>query len=880
MKPATVVPPLLALALLALLGALAMGGSATDDVITTIDVQYHHLGDHFVPTYQPQESEGLEYENTFELSGEVENPAIQMWVRGLVPAHEVTIDYVKLYINDVLLGYINEYAIGSGSIYDVDDEVEVEVSIEEGILVQGTNRFKIVTGWGHSINDRDDIMFWNIRLVRAKPLEVSCNLVTPSPGDAHHPGLDVEEVTIMVWNDRHVDALQWVRVTVDLGGANVAYRWTQNVDSTQLEPFATKHAGFPLGWWSTSKDLLNRTWTISARMSFLWTFPTEGPIDITVLVRDDQTKMHTFTFEDVLEVRTSLVLSGPASIVGDAQGPLGPGSWVRGGENITVTVPPVIYEGSKDVHPPGGTVTLSMLWGELMASSSVQSPGTEWSANWTVPRLPRDSVTLTIRAEQLPTGARGPEPVMVELEVDGRSPTWLSTWPPNDSWLLDPALAAWADVTDSDGVGTDPFSVEFQQWDPGTGAWGPWMPASFLEGDGEGGVPRALTTLVLDESPNHAIRWRATDKVGNGPSASVPVVFGVDLQPVQVEPEALVGWNRVDRVKVSALVMDPLVADGGSGVDPASVEYSLLLAGNGGWSDWAQPDSVVPGNGSRWYMAHVEVDIEEGGDNYIRWRARDLAGNPITISAPEMLMVDTVPPGLVSYWPTGDTFERSSDVRAIATFTDGTGSGVDMDRVEFAVSTGDNGSFGEWIRVEVTGTADMSRAEVTLDGIEGHDNWVRWRVWDLAGNGPVEYGPYRLRVNLPPIAVISSPADGSNHRADASVQFSAEGSWDPDADDLLSYEWMSDVDGYLGSGHYINVVLSTGEHTVTLVVDDGLDGDHVVSASVDLRLVERTEVKEPISIWLLLLIIIIVVTTLAVARELIVSRRRRLRGLL
>ena len=56
----------------ALVLLVAAGGAAEEngnDVYTTIDVNFHHLGDHFVPTYQPQSPEGTEYNKEFEISG-------------------------------------------------------------------------------------------------------------------------------------------------------------------------------------------------------------------------------------------------------------------------------------------------------------------------------------------------------------------------------------------------------------------------------------------------------------------------------------------------------------------------------------------------------------------------------------------------------------------------------------------------------------------------------------------------------------------------------------------------------------------------------------------------------------------------------------------
>jgi hypothetical protein len=871
----------LAAAVALLLAAGAAGEANGDDVYTTIDVNFHHLGDHFVPTYQPQDPEGVEYEKQFTIEGEIENPAIRMWVRGLVPPYAVSIDYVKLYINEVEIGYINEYAMGSGSIYDVDDEVEIEVSIEEGILKEGTNSFKIITGWGNSPDDRDDIMFWNIRLVRAKPLEMACNLLSPQPVTVHHPGLDSERVSIIVWNDRHVDALQWVRVTVDPDGAGTSWRWTQNVDQFNLETGATDHATFPPSWHGSSKDLLNRTWVLSVDLAFGWTFPTDGPVDIEVVIRDDQTRMHTFTFEQVLEVRTGLELSGPVRLVADDQGPLGPGSWVRGGEGVDVWVPPVVYAGSQDLHPPAGTVSVSLDWGGTEVARSGQARGEPWTASWQVPMIPRATVTMGIRLVDLPDGADAPDPVLVRLEVDGRGPSWLSAAPVPGIWLLEADVTSWADLTDDDGAGLDPFTLEFQLQDPASGAWGAWTPARLVIGGGEGGSSRGVVSLMLPEAGEHAIRWRAKDVLGNGPTVSSVVSFGVDGTQVELETLAEDEWLRGTNVSVSCLVTDPDAGLGSSGVDVTSVEFSVLRSGSAGWSDWTSPDSIDQVIGTATVQATAFLVLAEGVDNYVRWRARDSAGNPLVVSPPDVLRVDMTPPDLVSHWPRGGTFERPEDGRVMATFSDGQGSGLDLASLELSLSIGSLTGFGPWETVAAEGDpGDVVRAEAGVEGLTGHDNWVMWRVRDLAGNGPMEFGPFRLRVNLPPTAAIASPGEGETFGREDIIAFSAEGSSDPDEEDTLTFEWWSDRDGALGSGVEMRTPLTAGEHVITLYVDDGLGGDHVASATVSVKVTEPSQVKEPFNLWLLLLIIMVAVAVAVVVRETRARRRRRLEGLL
>ncbi|UCC93981.1 MAG: hypothetical protein JSW25_04770, partial [Thermoplasmata archaeon] len=466
--------------------------------------------------------------------------------------------------------------------------------------------------------------------------EMACNLISPQPGKVHYPGLDTEILSIIVWNDRHVDALQWVKVTIDPGGAGTSWRWTQNTKAFKLEPGATDHASFPPSWHSYEKDLLNRTWVLNVTLSFGWTFPTDGPVDIQVLIRDDHTRMHTFEFEQVLDVRTGLELSGPVRLMADDQGPLGPGSWIRGGEGLRVTAPAVVYAGSQDVHPPDGTVSISMTWDGTEVARSGQSRGGDWDAGWTVPMVPRATVDLGIWLVDLPTGADAPGAVIVTLEVDGRGPTWLSMAPDDGSWLLNADVEAWTDITDNDGAGLDPFSLEYQVRDHVLGTWGPWTSARLVLDGGEGGSSRGIVALMLDEGEGHSIRWRATDVLGNGPTTSASVTFGIDASDVTLEPFAETDWIRGTEVFVTCLVTDPDPGHGSSGVDMGTVEFSVLLPGSDGWSDWTTPDSVVEVEGTTTVQATARLSLVEGSNNFVRWRARDTAGNELVVSPPDM----------------------------------------------------------------------------------------------------------------------------------------------------------------------------------------------------------------------------------------------------
>ncbi len=79
-----------------------------------------------------------------------------------------------------------------------------------------------------------------------------------------------------------------------------------------------------------------------------------------------------------------------------------------------------------------------------------------------------------------------------------------------------------------------------------------------------------------------------------------------------------------------------------------------------------------------------------------------------------------------------------------------------------------------------------------------------------------------LNVNDPPTARISQPLNGSIFYSWKEIYFEAE-AFDPDLkfNDRLTYNWYSNVDGYLGSGEaYYQYYLSYGTHVITLNVTD------------------------------------------------------------
>ena len=89
--------------------------------------------------------------------------------------------------------------------------------------------------------------------------------------------------------------------------------------------------------------------------------------------------------------------------------------------------------------------------------------------------------------------------------------------------------------------------------------------------------------------------------------------------------------------------------------------------------------------------------------------------------------------------------------------------------------------------------------------------------------------------NHEPTAVITSPENEAKYYSDQTVELNASGSSDPE--DLLTYFWVSDREGVVGTDAVVEARLHRGVHHLTLFVDDG--HGHNVSTAVSVTILNR-----------------------------------------
>ena len=96
--------------------------------------------------------------------------------------------------------------------------------------------------------------------------------------------------------------------------------------------------------------------------------------------------------------------------------------------------------------------------------------------------------------------------------------------------------------------------------------------------------------------------------------------------------------------------------------------------------------------------------------------------------------------------------------------------------------------------------------------------------------------------NRAPIAIIANPTNNYEFSLNTEIEFIATGSFDEDGD-ILTYKWVSSLDGLLSEGKEVSFkkILSEGTHNITLLVTD----THGASDTEKITIVVKKEIVEP-----------------------------------
>ncbi|WP_455392090.1 hypothetical protein [[Eubacterium] cellulosolvens] len=429
-----------------------------------------------------------------------------------------------------------------------------------------------------------------------------------------------------------------------------------------------------------------------------------------------------------------------------------------------------------------------------------------------------------------------------QLKIDTNPVEFINPVPAPEAWTN--TLAVKCNITIRDPVSSVLVdTIKYQFSTNGTGKYEYWRYAqdSEITADPDGHTFYLSTIVNFKDGVNNYIRWTALDLAGNEIISNDYQVL-VDVTPIEFTSPLPTEeqWRNSLTVPCSVEMFDIK----GSGILGKTIQYSFSTNGLGRFGPWTNEGLEYKelegtrarrsnGNSIEVFesvFATAKPKFAAGSSNYIKWRAKDQANNLVT-SDSYQVNVDLDEVFFLNPEPKEDITYNELELRCKITVVDIGGSGVNPEKVEYRYSGTGLAGFREWTSEEITPDKadDKLFFFVDVQFNPGNQNKLQWRAMDNAGNGPTESKIFNITINSPPVVVIDEPKESGSYGSDSNIFFSANSTFDPDPDDMLSYEWSSNISKYLGNTKAFYHTLPAGVHKITLTVAD----NHGHSVAVD-----------------------------------------------
>ncbi|MCK5415422.1 MAG: hypothetical protein KAJ35_08570, partial [Thermoplasmata archaeon] len=206
-------------------------------------------------------------------------------------------------------------------------------------------------------------------------------------------------------------------------------------------------------------------------------------------------------------------------------------------------------------------------------------------------------------------------------------------------------------------------------------------------------------------------------------------------------------WHSSKDVLVSATADDMATA----GVSAVTLEYSYSTNGGLTFTDWSRTGLETTSDGPM-VDGLVLLDIPDGENNFIRWRAIDLVGNGPAVSANLRIRVDTINVTYTGAFPDPNDWHTVLEVECGVTIRDEDGAGIEVASIQYRVSHSNLSGYGGWQTWGASSgdVQEISVAQLIALGDSAY-NYLQWRAKDIAGNGYTTSPHFRVRVDTSPI---------------------------------------------------------------------------------------------------------------------------------
>jgi hypothetical protein len=418
-----------------------------------------------------------------------------------------------------------------------------------------------------------------------------------------------------------------VTLQLDRWGSNLQVKWSAGTGLfTELNDpndYITIHPSS-----SASHDSVESV-SVDFNLIFNWTYPDELLHGANVFSRGLSGMQHWSNLSDIYHVETNLEFAGELEVVSDIQGPLSDIDWISSGEELTWQGIMVVYENSDNVCPLDTEFDVAVLDMDGNEWYDTESSGRNIKIKTSTSGGTVEDYLFDIDITGVPAGCDISDETF-SINFDSDKVKFLNPFPNPDKWQRKSKPFAGITVYD-DTNNVNASSIEYRTSINNGSTWSNWQNAGATENSDSILVE---VTPSFAEGTTNAVQFRARDSVGNDYANSEINYVKVDSTEVLFSKPRPEPGNYPATATVNCGIT---ISDATSGVDTDKIEYSIKKHGETLYSDWTKVMNT--GKDGLTVTITQKVNLGDGADNFIKWRAKDVAGNGWTESEPYQVSI-------------------------------------------------------------------------------------------------------------------------------------------------------------------------------------------------------------------------------------------------
>ncbi len=434
---------------------------------------------------------------------------------------------------------------------------------------------------------------------------------------------------INITDTESIDDLGIVRLNLDPLGSNIQLLW----DRTTGQFLKSNDPYNYINLESSSITTFNTyQMRIDFNITFNWLYPVEDFQDVQVYATSSIFSPAWLNKTNLFRVENDLVFNGTLSVNGDENRTIFENDLVRGGNKLSWSGLTVVYEDTNDTYPLDEEYDVT-LWDEN-DNCWVDSPisGVSFNIETILSKISdTDGLTYIINLSGIPPECDKTNESFI-LRIDGENITFSNPIPDNKTWQTDGEVNVGITITDHGGGSVDGKNITYSISNDNGTTWNDWVS---IKDKADKPSINVHTLTTFEDGKNNLIRWQAIDTVGNGPVLSSAYRVLVDTEEVRFSsPWPLESFEST----TENVVVGINISDNISGINAESIEYCIVAGKDKLWSSWNPVQGLKNGTDIK---IRLNITFANGTDNYIKWRASDIAGNGPTESNVYQIKVNT-----------------------------------------------------------------------------------------------------------------------------------------------------------------------------------------------------------------------------------------------